>query len=76
MPYDIVDGLDGFDVVSKVTGKTYFNGDHAACEAFIDRAEKAGKARLRAKARQSRDNAMRGLGLVKVRGALGGVYWE
>lgn len=26
--------------------------------------------------RQSRDDAMRSLGLIKVRGALGGAYWE
>lgn len=26
--------------------------------------------------RKSRDNAMESLGLVKVRGALGGTYWE
>lgn len=30
-------------------------------------------ARLR---RRERDNAMRSLGLVKVRGAMGGTYWE
>jgi hypothetical protein len=28
------------------------------------------------KARRERDQAMRDLGLVRVRGALGGVYWE
>lgn len=28
------------------------------------------------KARRSRDQAMRDLGMVKVRGALGGTYWE
>lgn len=28
------------------------------------------------KARRSKDQAMRDLGLVRVRGALGGVYWE
>lgn len=30
----------------------------------------------RAKVRKQRDEMMRSLGLVKVRGALGGVYWE
>ena len=37
------------------------------------------KARTSAKARanrKARDAAMRSLGLVKVRGALGGTYWE
>lgn len=28
------------------------------------------------KSRKERDQAMRDLGLVRVRGALGGVYWE
>ena len=28
------------------------------------------------KARRSRDQAMRDIGMVKVRGALGGTYWE
>ena len=28
------------------------------------------------KARRERDQAMRDIGMVKVRGALGGVYWE
>ena len=31
------------------------------------------KARI---ARRERDDAMRGIGMVKVRGALGGTYWE
>ena len=33
-------------------------------------------ARRRNLARKERDAAMRSLGLVKVRGALGGTYWE
>ena len=38
---------------------------------------KAFKKRQRANAnRKARDAAMRSLGLVKVRGALGGTYWE
>ena len=32
--------------------------------------------RRRNKARKEKDQAMRDLGLTKVRGALGGVYWE
>lgn len=32
--------------------------------------------RIAKRNRQSRDQAMRDLGLVKVRGALGGTYWE
>ena len=30
----------------------------------------------RAKLRKERDEAMRSLGLKRVRGALGGIYWE
>jgi hypothetical protein len=37
------------------------------------RLERLAKQRER---RKARDEAMRSLGLVKVRGALGGVYWE
>lgn len=37
--------------------------------------EKARKARQKA-ARKAREDAYRSCGLVKVRGALGGVYWE
>jgi hypothetical protein len=32
--------------------------------------------RKRSMARRNRDQAMRDLGLVKVKGALGGTYWE
>jgi hypothetical protein len=38
---------------------------------------KAHKRRVRAReARKARDEAMRSLGLKKVRGSLGGTYWE
>lgn len=40
-----------------------------------EEASKAKKAKAR-KARKERDEAMRSCGLVKVRGALGGTYWE
>jgi hypothetical protein len=41
------------------------------CDASLKR--KRAKVNL---ARRMRDDAMRSLGLVKVKGALGGVYWE
>ncbi len=44
-----------------------------ACE--LNEVNKARKARAKAQ-RQARDEAMRSLGLVKVRGAMGGTYWE
>lgn len=45
------------------------------CEERKDHQKKqrARKARL---SRKARENELRGLGLTKVRGALGGVYWE
>jgi hypothetical protein len=44
-----------------------------ACE----KADADGKRRAKASAnRKARDAAMRSLGLVKVRGAMGGTYWE
>lgn len=36
----------------------------------------AGKKHLLKKNRETRDQIMRDLGLVKVKGAMGGVYWE
>lgn len=36
----------------------------------------AGKKHLLKKNAQTRDQIMRDLGLVKVKGAMGGVYWE
>ena len=42
-----------------------------------ERAEKELARQQRAKAnRKAKEDAMRSLGLVKVRGALGGTYWE
>ncbi len=38
--------------------------------------DSAAKKKKRAAARKAKDDAMRSCGLVKVRGALGGVYWE
>jgi hypothetical protein len=39
-------------------------------------AKKEQKRLARNKARRDRDQSMRDLGLVRVRGSLGGVYWE
>lgn len=44
-----------------------------ACERGVRDAEKR---RKRTEDRKARDEAMRSLGLVKVRGAMGGMYWE
>ena len=43
------------------------------CESLDLSAKRRAKAN---RARRERDQVMRGLGLVKVRGALGGTYWE
>ena len=48
-------------------------GRCAACDAAEANGRKRAKARA---ARKERDSLMRSLGLVKVRGALGGTYWE
>lgn len=48
----------------------------ARCEAMEERGKDPKKAARARRARRSRDAAMRSLGLVKVRGALGGTYWE
>ena len=50
------------------------DGDNlcAAC----DRAEGLGRGRKPSISRKAREDVMRSLGLVKVRGALGGTYWE
>lgn len=52
-----------------VTCEECRNGSCKACLAF--------KRRKRAhEARKAKDAAMRSLGLTKVRGAMGGTYWE
>lgn len=47
----------------------------AACEKAIADADFA-KARKRKEQRKDRDDVLRSLGLKKVRGAMGGTYWE
>jgi len=42
----------------------------------VEEAEEQAKKDKRNAARRGRDQAMRDCGLVKVRGALGGIYWE
>ena len=49
--------------------KVYFAGSRQACENHVRNV----KAKTR---RKLRDNAMRDIGMVKVRGAMGGTYWE
>jgi len=51
------------------------DGDNlcATCEEDAANGKRSAKARLR---RKEREQALRDLGLVKVRGALGGTYWE
>ena len=49
----------------------------AACDVAQANGDAARLARIRRNARRrERDAALRSLGLVKVRGALGGTYWE
>lgn len=52
------------------------DGSAIDCDTLV-RMVKVFDRRARAAAgRRERDAALRGLGLVKVRGALGGIYWE
>lgn len=46
-----------------------------SCEDWADEANRA-KRRKANQRRRERDQVMQDLGLVKVRGALGGTYWE
>jgi uncharacterized Zn finger protein (UPF0148 family) len=50
-------------------------GKEKICPTCKRKARQARQARAR-QARQARESVMRDMGLVKVRGALGGVYWE
>jgi len=45
------------------------------CEKCDDSPARAKRAKARAN-RRARESVMRSLGLTKVRGAMGGVYWE
>lgn len=56
----------------------YGNGDNT-CRSCEDRADTLGGTKAReakARLRKAREAALRSCGLVKVRGALGGIYWE
>ena len=55
------------------TGKTYFIGSFLECEEEVKRRMKNYKARV---SRRAKDEAMASIGMVKVRGAMGGTYYE
>lgn len=58
------------EVFGTKTGKVFFTGlDQEDCKRWI-RNKRANRNR------KMRDSLMRDFGLVKVRGALGGTYWE
>jgi hypothetical protein len=65
--------------VCEVCGNEFggLDGDNTcrACEDLADSGHKKALAKRRA-ARRANDAALRSCGLVKVRGALGGTYWE
>ena len=50
--------------------------DRTTCPECRDRMKTRMKTRRATMRRRERDDAYRSCGLVKVRGALGGVYWE
>ena len=66
-------------VVAQLAGGDFMSGYNIIdfCNSETTDAVLAEVRRLRAnKNRRERDQAMRDLGMVKVRGALGGTYWE
>ena len=60
----------------KTCGIEIFTKDGENYCASCDEAMADGKKVRRALARRERESMLRSLGLVKVRGQLGGVYWE
>lgn len=60
--------------VCEVCGEEIYtkDGDNR-CEACEDKQRKSAKRREQ---RKAREDVLRSVGLVKVRGALGGTYWE
>lgn len=60
---------DQHEVYGSRTGKAYKTGSLEECKRYIQYKKSA-------RTRRDKDDALRSLGLVKVRGALGGVYWE
>ena len=66
-------------VVAELAGGDFMSGYNiiAFCDSTTSDAVLAEVRRLRHnKGRRERDQAMRDMGIVKVRGALGGTYWE
>jgi uncharacterized Zn finger protein (UPF0148 family) len=62
--------------VCKVCGEEIFTPDGVnTCPACQKKVYKK-RAKARRELRRLRDQAMRDIGLVKVRGAMGGTYWE
>lgn len=58
-----------FEVFGDKTGKVFFTGAEIDCKKWLRNA----RARRN---RRTRDDAMRSLGLIKVKGAMGGTYYE
>ena len=61
-----------WDIVKGEVKETDFGRFHTQEDAQKELA----KRKKRNQARKARDDAMRSCGLVKVKGALGGTYWE
>ena len=62
----------------EVCGEEIYTRDgENRCQGCENMEEKKSAKKAQAKAnRKAKEDAMRSLGLVKVRGAMGGVYWE
>ena len=68
-----IDGKDGDNLCPRCDD-LQMSGLQSSIYSEQHRANKRKAAR--AKQRRERDDAMRSLGMVKVRGAMGGTYWE
>jgi hypothetical protein len=76
----VYDEIRNKEVQMKVCDKCgveiYTKDGDSLCSECEDAANREKRLRGRREARRAHDEALRSLGLVKVRGALGGTYWE
>lgn len=73
MAYIIRPFGESFEVYGEKTHAVPFTGSREDCESFIQASRRRVRARVN---RLMRKVAMESIGMVKVRGAMGGTYWE
>lgn len=74
--YDTTTGAAGYEVYGDKTGKIPFKVSGGLSDAMAADCKRWISNRRAKIARAAKADALRGLGLVRVRGALGGIYWE